>query len=103
MARRIAESSRLGGAASVPTEFQANAEPSVDRMAALVRTIEARTVAPQSRTSQSDLNVTKFICEGLKKTPPISKTKLLKEFRAAGKACEQKRFGELYTRLRQAA
>jgi hypothetical protein len=84
-------------------EFQANGEPSVERMAELVRSIEARTVVPQSRTSQSDLNVTKFIREGLKKTPPISKTKLLEEFRAAGKACEQKRFGELYKRLQQGA
>jgi hypothetical protein len=84
-------------------EFQANAEPSVDRMAALVRSIETRTLAPKLRTPLSDRDVTKFIREGLEKTPPISKTKLLEDLRGAGKACEQKRFGELYMRLKQGA
>jgi hypothetical protein len=82
-------------------EFQANAQPSVDRMAALVRSIETRTVAPQLRRPQSDLEVARYIREGLKKTPSVSKTKLLEEFRGAGKACEQKRFGQLYMRLKQ--
>ncbi|WP_348261784.1 hypothetical protein P8935_18515 [Telmatobacter sp. DSM 110680] len=82
-------------------EVQANAEPSVDRMAALVRSIETRTVAPQPRRPQSDLEVTRYIREGLKKTPLVSKTKLLEEFRGAGKACEQRRFGELYKQLKQ--
>jgi hypothetical protein len=82
-------------------ESPADAEPSVDRMAALVRSIKTRTVVPKSRTPQSDYDVTKFIRERLEKSRPISKSKLLDEFRAAGKACEQKRFGELYTRLQQ--
>ena len=80
---------------------QAPAEPTIDHMAALVRSIENRTVAPPSRTPQSDIEVARFIRAALKKSPPISKTRLLEELRAAGKACEQKRFGELYMRLRQ--
>jgi hypothetical protein len=84
-------------------ESRANAKPSVDRMAALVRSIETRTVAPQSRTPQSDHDVTKFISKRLQKSPTISKTKLLQQLRAAGKACEQKRFGELYMRLKRGA
>jgi hypothetical protein len=84
-------------------ESQANAGPSVERMAALLRSIETRTVAPQSRTPQSDQDVTKFISQRLRKASAMSKTKLLEELRAAGKACEQKRFGELYMRLKQGA
>jgi hypothetical protein len=58
---------------------------------------------PQPRTPQSDLQVARYIREGLKKTPYVSKTKLLEEFRAAGRACEQKRFGELYVQLKEGA
>jgi hypothetical protein len=83
--------------------FHANAGPTVDRLATLVGSIEKRTAPPQPRTPQSDLEVARYIREGLKKTPSVSKTKLLEEFRAAGKACEQKRFGELYMQLRQGA
>ena len=84
-------------------ESKANAEPSVDRMAALVRSLETHTVAPHSRTPQSDHDVTEFISKRLRKSSAISKTKLLEELRAAGKACEQKRFSELYMRLKQGA
>lgn len=84
--------------------FHAHAGPTVDHLAALVRSIEKRIGAvPQPRTPQSDLQVAKYIREGLKKTPYVSKTKLLEEFRAAGKACEQKRFGELYVQLKEGA
>ncbi len=83
--------------------FQAHTEPTVDHWSALVRSIENRTVALLSRTPQSDAEISRFIRAALKKTPPASKTKLLEDFRATGKACEQKRFGELYMRLRQGA
>lgn len=83
--------------------FKAHIEPTVDHWTALVRSIENRTVAPKSRTPQSDAEVSRFIRAALRKTPPASKTKLLEELRASGKACEQKRFGELYMRLRQGA
>lgn len=83
--------------------FEAHAEPTVGHFAAQVRSIERRMAAPLSRIPQSDAEIARFIRGGLKKTPPVSKTKLLGEFRAAGKACEQKRFDELYKRLRQGA
>lgn len=83
--------------------FEVHTEPTVDHWAALVRSIGNRTAAPLSRTPQSDDEVSGFIRAALKKMPPASKTKLLEEFRASGRACEQKRFGELYMRLRQGA
>jgi hypothetical protein len=83
--------------------FQADAEPSVDHLAALIRSIEIRTKAPAPRAQQADVEVVRFIQERLKKTPLASKTRLLEEFRASGKACEQKRFGELYMQSRRGA
>jgi hypothetical protein len=82
-------------------ESRATTKPSANRMAALVRSIETRTATRKPRTPQSNRDVIKFISGRLKKSPPTSKTKLLEELRAAGKACEQKRFGELYMRLKQ--
>ena len=83
--------------------FEAQTGPTVDHFTALVRSIERRTATPLSRKPQSDAEVSRFIRAGLKKTPPVSRTKLLGEFRAAGKACEQRRFGELYEQMRQGA
>jgi hypothetical protein len=83
--------------------FQADAEPSIDHFAALVSSIKIRTKAPVPRAQQPDAEVARFIQAKLKKTPLASKTRLLEEFRAAGKACEQKRFGELYVQLRREA
>jgi hypothetical protein len=84
-------------------QSHASAEPSVDRMAGLLRSVDLREVPTHSRTPQSDADVKTFISERLKKSSMISKTKLLEELRAAGKACEQKRFGDLYMRLKQEA
>lgn len=83
--------------------FQAHTEPTVDYWSSLVQSIEKRTAPPVCRAPQSDAKVSKFIRAALRNTPSASKTKLLEEFRATGKACEQKRFGELYIRLRQGA
>ncbi len=74
--------------------FQADAEPSIHHMAVLVSSIKIQTKAPVPRAQQPDAEVARFIQARLKKTPLASKTRLLEEFRAAGKACEQKRFGE---------
>jgi hypothetical protein len=81
----------------------ADSEPTVDHLSAQVRLIEGQTRFPLSREPQSDVEVAKFIETRLKMFPPASKTRLLEEFRAAGRACEQKRFGELYKRLRSGA
>ena len=81
----------------------ADSEPTVDHLSAQVGLIEGQTRVPLSREPQSDVEVARFIETRLKLLPPASRTKLLEEFRAAGKACEQRRFGELYKRLRRAA
>jgi hypothetical protein len=78
----------------------ATSESTVEHFRGLVRSIEGRTKPQLSRVAQSDREIEKFIQERLMETPPASKTRLLEQFRAAGKACEQKRFGELYQRLR---
>ena len=83
--------------------FQADADPTVEYLSALVRSIERRTDAPAPREQQSDAQIARFIESGLRKIPLASKSKLLDDFRASGKACEQKRFGEIYLRLRREA
>ena len=79
------------------------ADPTVDHWSALVGSMERQTTARPSRTPQSDAAVTTFIRTALKRVPTASRSKLLEEFRASGKACEQTRFGELYMRLKQEA
>ena len=56
-----------------------------------------------SRSPRSDNDIAHFIREHLAKFPSTSKTRLLQEFRDQGRACEQKRFGALYTRVRSEA
>jgi hypothetical protein len=53
-----------------------------------------------SRIAQSDEKVAAFIRRGVAQFPRTSKTKLLQEFRRGGQACEQKRFGAIYARVR---
>jgi hypothetical protein len=78
----------------------ADSEPTVDHWSAKLGLIEGQTRVSQSREPQSDVEVARFIESRLKTSPLASKTRLIEEFRAAGRACEQKRFGELYKRLR---
>ncbi len=53
-----------------------------------------------SRIPRSDNEVAHFIRAHLAKFPSTSKTRLLQEFRGKGRACEQKRFGAIYARVR---
>ena len=53
-----------------------------------------------SRIPRSDDDVAEFIRAHLDKFPSTSKTRLLQEFRDKGRACEQKRFGVIYARVR---
>lgn len=53
-----------------------------------------------SRLPQSDERVAAFIRKGVAQSPRASKTRLLQEFRRGGQACEQKRFGAIYARVR---
>lgn len=82
-------------------ESAAPADPTVDYWAGSVGSLERQTTARPSRNPQSDASVSDFIRTALKRIPKASKSKLLEEFRASGKACEQKRFGELYMRLKE--
>jgi len=84
-------------------ESPAPADPTVDHWTGLVRSLERRTVERPPRVPQSDAAVLGFIRDGLRRVPSASRSKLLERFRASGKACEQKRFGELYMRLKRGA
>ncbi|MCC6488951.1 MAG: hypothetical protein IT364_15740 [Candidatus Hydrogenedentes bacterium] len=54
-----------------------------------------------SRSPQSDARIAAFIRKGVAQSPRTSKTRLLREFRRGGQACEQKRFGAIYAWVRQ--
>jgi hypothetical protein len=51
------------------------------------------------RKKLSDEEVTSLIMDGLARSPGASASRLLREFRDSGYACEQGRFGELHRRL----
>ena len=84
-------------------EAPASVDPTVDFWASRARSLERRTVARPSRSAQSDSEVRSYIRNALKEVPTVSRSKLLEQFRAAGMACEQKRFGDLYMRIREGA
>jgi hypothetical protein len=52
------------------------------------------------RVSKTDSDIAKFIQRHLSQVPACSKTVLLREFRGQGQACEQKRFGKIYSKVR---
>ncbi len=81
-------------------ESPAPPDPTVDYWAGLVRSLERRMIERPSRSPQSDAAVSEFIQNALKDIPTASRSKLLAQFRATGKACEQKRFGELFMRMK---
>jgi hypothetical protein len=81
--------------------FQFDSDANVARLAEHVQAIAPGTRTVATRTPQSDEDVERFIRGELKKTPNASRSKLLDRFRASGKACEQRRFGTVYTRLRE--
>jgi hypothetical protein len=77
------------------------ADPTVRHLATIVRSIEVQENKSLAGVPQSDTDVSQFIRSRLRIAPSASKTKLLKEFRALGRACEQKRFGTLCAQLRE--
>ena len=54
-----------------------------------------------TRVPRSDSEVAGFIRNQIARVSSCSKTVLLREFRRQGQACEQKRFGEIYLKVRQ--
>jgi len=84
-------------------ESPAPTDPTVEYWAGLVGSLERRTIARPSRSPQTDAAVSEFIQNALKDIPTASRSKLLALFRATGRACEQKRFGELFMRTKLGA
>ena len=71
------------------------ADPTVERLTTLARSIPRATSLP-ARQARSDRQVLAFIRSALRRTPPPSHSRLLREYREAGLACEQGRFANLY-------
>ncbi len=76
-------------------------EPTVAALADVVTAIDrGNSPAVVRRVQLTDFEVAKFIRGRLVQVPNCSQTVLLREFRSQGQACEQKRFGKLYSRVR---
>ncbi len=70
----------------------------VDNLTRVARLITRCPVTIASRHSVPDDLVVRFIRSRLRRNSQISKSRLLSEFRRAGRACEQTRFGELFAK-----
>jgi hypothetical protein len=71
-------------------------EPTVERLATLARSIPRATPVP-ARQVRSDRQVLAYIRSALRRAPRPSRSRLLREYRDAGLACEQGRFANLYS------
>jgi hypothetical protein len=71
-------------------------EPTVDTLATLARSIPRAAAVSPERQTRSDMQVLAFIRKALRRSPPPSQSRLLREHRDAGLACEQRRFAQLY-------
>lgn len=74
-------------------------EMTVERLATLTSAIERRPRTLRSRIAMSDSEIANFVRLRLSEEPECSKTALLRAFRAEGQACEQGRFGDIYSRV----
>jgi hypothetical protein len=72
------------------------AEVTVERMAALAHSIPRAATPAPARQACSDQRVLAFIRKALHRSPEPSRSRLLREYRDAGLACEQARFAQLY-------
>jgi hypothetical protein len=76
-------------------------EPTVQALTeATVAIDRAKTPEVAPRVSKTDADIAGFIRGHLAQSPTCSKTVLLREFRGQGQACEQNRFGKIYTKVR---
>jgi hypothetical protein len=53
------------------------------------------------RESMTDNAVTRYIARAISRDPGMTHTRLLRELRASGRACEQKRFRQLYFHVKE--
>lgn len=67
-----------------------------DQLAKVVRGIPRAPLALSERKSRSDQQIIAFIRQAMRRTYPASRSRLLRDYRDAGFACEQSRFAELY-------
>jgi hypothetical protein len=80
--------------------FDTGALPSVGHLAATLGKL-ATGLPPLQRFDRrklSDKEIRKYISKALKITPEKSKTRLLRQLRDSGSACEQSRFSIIYTK-----
>ena len=76
-------------------------EPTVAALADVVTAIDrGNSPVVVQRVPKTDSEVAKFIRGRLVQVPNCSQTVLLREFRSHGQACEQKRFGKIYSKVR---
>ena len=69
----------------------------------LARLLAAQPPIPRyDRKKQSDREILDFIARSLAQAPATSANRLLREFRDAGLACEQRRFSQLYHKVMEA-
>lgn len=75
-----------------------------DSVHELINTEMARRPAPEryDRRVSTDDAVTAFVTRSLQRDPTLTKTALLRQWRDIGRACEQRRFGELFANVKSA-
>lgn len=90
VARKILEESK---------RWPVDADVLRDRFARLVR--KSRDLVRYDREPQTDENVCRFIARALTRDATITHTRLLRDLRSSGRACEQKRFRQLYFQVKE--
>lgn len=70
------------------------------RSAILARIQTAPALIEYKRAALSDDEVRRFVAEELQKNPSATHTRLLRELRGSGRACEQGRFKQLFTEVK---
>jgi hypothetical protein len=75
----------------------------LDRLSTLFEDLlkESPELPTYNRTPMTDAAITRFILQKLNRKAPATHTRLLRELRASGKACEQKRFRYLFNKAQE--
>lgn len=73
----------------------------VENLSRLAQSIKRSPRTIPIRKAVTDEDVARFIRSALNRRADFSKSRLLDDFRHRGKACEQKRFGEVYMKVRR--
>jgi hypothetical protein len=73
------------------------AQPDTETFARLCRSIKRKPLDVPRRREMTDQEIGQFVSSWLRKHPGTSKTPLLTALRRSGRACEQSRFGRIYS------